>query len=116
MQARLLSFWQLTLIESSAKECISLDYVIRTNNAAESFHAHLNGQFYSHHPTIFVLLDVLKKLQATTYVKARALLRPSNTNSSTKNYAQKQYEKYRNGDITRASLITAMGYKFKALN
>ena len=92
------------------------DDVIRTNNAAESFHAHLNGQFYSHHPTIFILLDVLKKLQATTYVKARALLRPSNTNSSTTNYAQKQYEKYRNGDITRASFITAMGYKFKALN
>ena len=32
----------------------------RTNNAAESFHAHFNEQFYNGHPMIFVFIDVLK--------------------------------------------------------
>lgn len=43
----------------------------RTNNAAESCHAHLNEQFYSPHPTIFVFMDVVQKLQSVSYVKMR---------------------------------------------
>ena len=43
----------------------------RTNNAAELFHAHFNAQFYTTHPTIFIFLEVLAKLQVTTYVKMR---------------------------------------------
>ena len=42
----------------------------RTNNAAVSFHAHFNAQFYASHPTIFVF--VLQKIQSTTYVKIRS--------------------------------------------
>ena len=43
----------------------------RSNNAAESFHAHFNAQFYTAHPTFFIFLELLVKLQATTYVKMR---------------------------------------------
>jgi hypothetical protein len=43
----------------------------RTNNAAESYHAHLNEQFYFPHPTIFVFMDVVQKLQSVSYVKIR---------------------------------------------
>ena len=42
----------------------------RTNNTAESFHAHFHTQFYTVHPTIFIFLDVLVKLQATTLRKS----------------------------------------------
>ena len=31
----------------------------RTTNAAESFHAHYNEQFYAAHSTIFAFLDVI---------------------------------------------------------
>ena len=38
----------------------------RTYNGAESFHAHFNEQFYTSHSTIFIYIDILKKVQATT--------------------------------------------------
>ena len=41
----------------------------RTTNGAESLHTHYNEQFYAPHPTIFIFLDVLSKIQTTTYVK-----------------------------------------------
>ena len=44
-----------------------------TTNGAESYHSHLNQQFYTHHPNIFVLLDTLVKLQNETYVKIRGM-------------------------------------------
>lgn len=33
------------------------------------FIAHFNAQFYSAHPSIFVFMDVIQKLQSVTYVK-----------------------------------------------
>ena len=34
-----------------------------TNNGAESYHRHLNAEFYVKHPNIYVFVDVLKKIQ-----------------------------------------------------
>ena len=45
----------------------------RTTNGLESFHAHLNEQFYTCHPSIFVFVDVLLQLQTTSYIKMRTL-------------------------------------------
>jgi len=39
-----------------------------TNNGAESYHNHLNAEFYIKHPNIYVFVDVLKKIQQTAYV------------------------------------------------
>lgn len=44
-----------------------------TNNSAESFHAHFNEQFYKAHPTIFVFMDVLVKLQINRWEYMRSL-------------------------------------------
>ena len=41
----------------------------RTNNGPEAFHRHYNDQFYSSHPSMFVFLDQIVKLQTTTYIK-----------------------------------------------
>ena len=49
----------------------------RKTNGAESFHAHYNEQFYAAHPTIFIFLDVLSKIQTTTYVKVRTIHMPA---------------------------------------
>jgi hypothetical protein len=48
----------------------------RTTNGAESFHAHYTEQFYAAHSTIFIFLDVLSKIQTTTYVKVRTIHMP----------------------------------------
>ena len=45
----------------------------RTNNGAESFHAHFNAQFYSKHLNIFIFVDVLKQIQTATYIQIRSL-------------------------------------------
>jgi hypothetical protein len=45
----------------------------RTTNGPESFHSHLDAQFYTCHPSIFIFLDVLLKIQTTSYIKIRTL-------------------------------------------
>jgi hypothetical protein len=30
----------------------------RTNNGSESFHSHYNEQFYSHHPNIYIFIEL----------------------------------------------------------
>jgi len=34
-----------------------------TNNGAESYHSHLNAEFYVKHPNFYVFVDVMKKIQ-----------------------------------------------------
>jgi hypothetical protein len=38
----------------------------RTNNGPEAFHSHYNEQLYSSHPSTFVFLNTLTKIQPTT--------------------------------------------------
>ena len=42
-----------------------------TNNGAESYHSHLNAEFYVKHPKIYVFVDVLRKIQQTAYVSMK---------------------------------------------
>ena len=42
----------------------------RTNNGPEAFHSHYSEQLYSSHPSTFVFLNTLTKIQPTTYIKA----------------------------------------------
>ena len=46
--------------------------VRRNNNGSEAFHSHYNEQFYKSHPSMFISMDNLTKLQAITYVKLRS--------------------------------------------
>ena len=39
-----------------------------TNNGPEAFLSHYNEQFYVSYPSMFVLLDILTKMQTTTFV------------------------------------------------
>ena len=44
----------------------------RTNNEPESVHTHFNEQFYCSHPSIYVFIDNVLKLQsARNYIKIR---------------------------------------------
>ncbi|CAC5372515.1 unnamed protein product [Mytilus coruscus] len=70
----------------------------RTTNGAESFHAHLNEQFY-----IFVFVDVLLKLQTTSYIEMRTLSIKAPVRKYEKekmNFLVEQYTKLVNGECT----------------
>ena len=56
----------------------------------------LNEKFYTSHPTIFILIDILKKVEATTYVKPRSLHSQTpkkRVEKETLNFVMKQYGK-----------------------
>jgi hypothetical protein len=77
----------------------------RTTNAAESFHAHYNEQFYAAHPTILAFLDVITKIQITTYIKIRTLHQPAVVRRSEMDkltFLMEQYAKYQNGEIHKS--------------
>ena len=89
----------------------------RTNNAAESFHAHFNEQFYTSHPSIYVYLDVLVKLQSTNYIKIRSISKPATMRKPEQNrneYAISHYNKYILGEIDRHNYMKSLGNKFRA--
>ena len=52
---------------------VTFDSKFTPDNDTESFHAHFNEQFYTSHPTLIIYIDILKKVQATTYVKLWSL-------------------------------------------
>ena len=89
----------------------------RTTNAAESFHAHYNQQFYAAHSTIFAFLDVITKIQITTYIKIRTLHQPAVVRGSEMDkltFLMEQYPKYQNGERNRHQYIKAIGFKYSA--
>jgi hypothetical protein len=89
----------------------------RTTNAAESFHAHYNEQFYAAHQTILAFLDVITKIQITTYIKIRTLHQPAVVRHSEMDkltFLMEQYAKYQNGERNRHQYIKAIGFKYSA--
>jgi hypothetical protein len=89
----------------------------RATNGAESFHAHYNEQFYAAHPTIFIFLDVLSKIQTTTYVKVRTIHMPAVIRRSEMeklSYLMDQYSKLQANEIDRYQFVKAIGYKYSA--
>ena len=47
-----------------------------TNNGAESYHSHMNAEFYVKHPNIYVFVDVLKKDSTRMWANAQPDGRP----------------------------------------
>lgn len=88
----------------------------RTTNGAESFHAHLNVQFSSKHPNIFIFLEALQQSQAMAY------MRMNHKNVTTRAETKKQiermkqtqelYNRLQNGDMSRLNYLRAIAYKF----
>ena len=89
----------------------------RTNNAVDSYLAHLNEQLYSPHPTIFVFMDVVQKLLSVSYVKMRG----SDTQALTRRterekyqFLMRQYNKLLSGEIDRSECVRSLGYRYSA--
>jgi hypothetical protein len=89
----------------------------RTNNGAESFHAHFNEQFYIHHPTIFIFIDVLTKIEATTYIKIRAIDNVAIVNRKEKqkiDFLIDMFNQNQSGNCTRFNFVKSVSYRFRA--
>ena len=89
----------------------------RTNNGCEAFHCHYNEQLYSPHPSIFNFIDVVKKIQSTTYFTMRSL----NVNAPLSKVEREklqllseQFQKYQSQTIDRLEFVKSVGYKFRA--
>ena len=66
----------------------------RTNNGPESFHTHFNEQFYSHYPNMFIYIDVIKKIQTTTYIKVRSMDTPAEVRKKRQIFFWRMYGLY----------------------
>ena len=87
----------------------------RTNNGCEAFHCHYNEQLP--HPSIFNFIDVVKKIQSTTYFTMRSL----NVNAPLSKVEREklqllseQFQKYQNQTNDRLEFVNSVGYKFRA--
>ena len=81
----------------------------------DGFIYRIDAQFYSAHPSIFVSMDVLQKVQATTYFKMRSTdqaVTASKEEKTRTEFAISQYRKYSSGEITRLEYIKSLGYRF----
>ena len=89
----------------------------RSKSGTESFHAHFNEQFYSAHPTICIFTDVLRKIQAATYIKMRSMDNQVHMRRIEKDnicFLMEQYGKFQANEISRYVLIKIVGYRFSA--
>ena len=106
-------------VSSDARYPLSFGQIFHEKevNGPEAFHSHFNGQFYSTHPSIFTFIDVITKIQTTTYVKMRclnvdtALQKPEKERIS---FLLRQFEMYSVGELNRYQYIKSIGFKFSA--
>jgi hypothetical protein len=96
--------------------------VRRTNNGPEAFPSHYNEQFYISHPSMFIFIDTLTKLQAITYMYRYVKLRSTNAEAvHTRKELEKEqfliekYSKWMSVDITRQQFVFAVSYKNQPL-
>ena len=78
------------------------------HNGAESYHSHLNAEFYVKHPNIYVFVDVLKKIQRTAYVSMHSMsqqARKSKYEREKTAFVVSAYFDYRTQHITRKEFL-----------
>ena len=97
-----------------------MDFKISDTNKAkksliyDGFIYRIDAHFYSAHPSIFVFMDVLQKVQATTYFKMRSTDQAVTARKEDKTrteFAISQYRKYSSEEITRLEYIKSLGYR-----
>ena len=89
----------------------------RTNNGPESFHSHFNEQFYYSHPSIYVFLDEITKIQMTTYIKIRNINETapmSRLEREKSDYLMDFYQKYADGEECRSRFTRTLAFKYQA--
>jgi hypothetical protein len=76
-----------------------------------------NGQFYCSHPSIYLFLDVVLKLQTISYIKIRSINEKVPLSRADKEKEQSLidlHNQYVSGTITREKYTRTYGYKYQA--
>ena len=74
-----------------------------------------DGQFYYPHSSMFVFLDTLTKIQATTYIKIRSTSSEavrSRHDSEKENFAKEKYPKLLRDEISRKQYVCILSYTY----
>ncbi|KAF0709816.1 FLYWCH-type domain-containing protein [Aphis craccivora] len=93
----------------------------KTTNNAESFHKHYNSQFYTPHPHIHQVIDILMQIQSETDLKINSI-KNNVINYKRKEtvhkeeYLQDMWNKYKNKTIDRLTFIKNNGNKLHHTN
>ena len=87
----------------------------RTNNGCESFNSHFNGEFYSAHPNILIVVDVLLKFQAASSAKIKSAM--TDKQAPRKKQVQVKQDRVRDilqrrnaGDLELHDMLKQLGY------
>jgi len=114
-------YWRCTingctarLKTSNGSEVVDLLFPY-TNNGAESYHSHLNVEFYVKHPNIYAFVDVLKKIQQTAYVSMNSIsqqARQSKYEREKTEFVVSAYYDYRTQLITRKEFLKKVSYRY----
>jgi len=86
-----------------------------TNNGAESYHSHLNAEFYVKHLNIYVFVDILKNIQKTAYVFMNSKsqqARKSKYEREKTAFVVSAYYYYRTERITRQEFLKKVCYRY----
>ncbi|GFS12922.1 autophagy-related protein 2 [Elysia marginata] len=82
---------------------------IRTTNAAEAFHRHLNENFASKHPNIFTFTEVITREQAMTILKSKNLDKAAHKPKEAKK-CERRSRLHQSGEKTRLEYLEAMAH------
>lgn len=91
----------------------------RTTNGPESFHRHYNSQFYTSHPSIHEVINILLDIQSETYLKISSI-KTNNKNKPRKEQIDKlafiteTWTKLEKNEISLLEYLKVMGPKFCA--
>jgi hypothetical protein len=89
----------------------------RTNNAVESWHSKINGQLYSKHPNIFVLVDLIVSENEISITKLRSSHKLKPENAIEKNrigVLRRSCQSFRSGQINMMAFVKQVSYHFRA--
>jgi len=73
-------------------------FFLSTTNGSESFHRTYNAQFHSSHPSVHVVISILKETQEETCTKIQSVFKgriKKMENSDLNKEAMKEYNKYK---------------------
>lgn len=85
----------------------------RTTNACESFHSHLNSSFYNAHPSLFVFVEVLLRIQEETYIKCRSVDNTKIVRNATRkkhDFLKKTIDNFKNKKISTFTFVKTVSW------
>jgi len=86
-----------------------------TTNGCESYHAHLNAEFYSAEPNIYLFVETLLRQQTSKYISLASLSQspPVRKNRREKSaFLRRMYTDYRAGHLSRKEYLQRVSYRF----